>query len=184
MTTWPLGIAIAVALAAGAGAVTAQTPVGYAEGGRVLFSVEAPDFWSARTGGPRELTLPEGGEARPVPRVLALQPTTDDGAWMGFLSPPGVSTLDGARAYLREAARFLALDPDVGPTTPRRIGGLPAEVFSGTGRRDGRALRFSVALIDLPGDRVAIAAAVLEAGSDPGFVDEINAVFASFRAGR
>jgi len=177
-------MALAVALAAGAGLATAQTPVSYAEGGRVLFSVDAPDFWSARTGGPREIVLPEGGEARPVPRVLALQPTTDDGVWMGFLSPPGVSTLEGARDYLREVARFLAFEPEVGPTTRRRIGGLPAEVFSGTGRRDGRALRFTVALIDLPGDRAAIAAAVLAAGSDPGFVDEINAVFASFRAGR
>jgi hypothetical protein len=158
--------------------------VSYAEGGRTLFSVDAPDFWSVRTGGPRDLALPEGGETRPVPRVLALQPTTDDGVWMGFLSPPGVATLGAARAYLRDAARFLAFDPDVGETTQRRIGGMPAEVFSGTGRRDGRALRFSVALIDLPGDRIAIVAAVLEAGSDPGFIDEINAVFASFRAGR
>ena len=165
-----------------AGTAGAQTPVGYTEGGRTLFSVEAPDFWSIRAGGPREIVLPETGEARSVPRVLALQPTTDERVWMGFLSPPGVSTRAEARAYLREVGRFLALEAEVEAPVPRRIGGSAAEVFSGRGQRDGRNVRFSVALIDLPGNRIAIAAAVLGAGADPRFVDEINEVFASFRA--
>jgi len=101
---------------------------------------------------------------------------------MGFLSPPDVNDLAAAREYLRNLKRFLALDATATAPVKRRIGGRPAKVFAGNGRRDGREVNFTVAAIDLPGDRVAIAAAVLEAGVDTAFADVLNRVFASFRA--
>ncbi len=173
---------IIVAIAMSTAGAAAQTPVSYTEGGRALFTVDVPDFWSVRTGGPREIARSEDETSRPVPRVLALQPTVDRGVWMGFLSPPDVNDLAAAREYLRNLKRFLALDATATAPVKRRIGGRPAEVFAGNGRRDGREVNFTVAAIDLPGDRVAIAAAVLEAGVDPAFADVLNRVFASFRA--
>lgn len=162
--------------------VRAQTPVSYFEGGRVLFTVEVPDFWSVRTGGPREISGPDDDAPQSVPRVLALEPTVDRGVWMGLMSPPAVPDLADARRYLGQLSRFLALDVEVGPPVVRRIAGRPAEVFAGTGRREGRQLQFTIAAVDLPGRRVAILAAVLEAGADPAFIEALNAVFASFRA--
>ncbi|NHQ75782.1 hypothetical protein HAT86_15120 [Roseovarius gahaiensis] len=160
----------------------AQTPVSYSEDGRVLFTVEVPDFWSVRTGGPREIARSEDDAPQLVPRVLALEPTVDRGTWMGLMSPPAVPDLASARRYMGQLSRFLALDVEVGPPVVRRISGRPAEVFAGTGRREGQQLQFTVAAIELPGRRVAVVAAVLEAGADPAFIEALNAVFASFRA--
>jgi len=165
-----------------AGPADAQTPVSYSEGGRDLFTVEVPDFWSVRTGGPREIARPGRDASRSIPRVLALEPTVDGDVWMGLMSPPAVKDLAGARAYLNQLGDFLALEAEVTAPVTRRIAGRPAEVFAGTGRRDGRALQFTVAAIELPGGRVAIVAAVLEAGADPAFARVLNGVFASFRA--
>ena len=44
-------------------------------------------------------------------------------------------------------------------------------------------MQFSVAMVQLPGNRVAIAVAVIEAGTDRAMFDELNNVFASLRAG-
>lgn len=165
-----------------AAAATAQTPISYTEGGRALFSFTVPDFWSVRTSGPREVGWPDSDEVSQVARVLAMQPTADNTVWMGFISPPNVRSFPEARTYMGEVGKFLALDATVGEPVLRRIGGRPAEVYRGTGRRYGRALSFTIALIELPRNRVAIGVAVMAAGADPGFVDEMNGVFASFRA--
>jgi hypothetical protein len=178
------GLGILAALLVSAAGAEAQTPVTYVEEGRALFTVEVPDFWSVRTGGSRQIAPSEDPAPRAVPRVLALEPTVDEGVWMGFISPSGVGDLGEARGYLGQLSQFLAFEAEVGEPVTRRIGGRPAEVFSGRGRRDGRSLQFTVAAIDLPGRRVAIAAAVLEAGVDPAFAEVLNGVFASFRATR
>lgn len=162
----------------------AQTPVSYSENGQVLFTVKVPDFWSVRTGGPRNMAPHETDVLRVVPRVLALEPTVGDGVWMGLMSPPGVQDLAAARPYLSRLIPFLALEAEVEAPVNRRIAGRPAEVYSGTGRREDRALTFTVAAIDLPNGRVAIVGAVLEASADPAFVNVLNGVFASFRAMR
>ena len=175
-------IGIFLAIVMSAGLAGAQTPVSYSEGGRALFTVEVPDFWSVRTGGPREIARPERDTFRSIPRVLALEPTVDGDVWMGLMSPPAVTDLAGARAYLDQVGDFMALEAEVTAPVTRRIAGRPAEVFAGTGRRDGRALQFTVAAIELPNERVAIVAAVLEAGADPAFARVLNGVFASFRA--
>ncbi len=175
-------IGIFSAIMMSAGLAGAQTPVSYGEGGRALFTVEVPDFWSVRTGGPREIARSEGDAPQLIPRVLALEPTVDGDVWMGLMSPPAVTDLAGARAYLGQLGDFLAFEAEVTAPVMRRIAGRPAEVFAGTGRRDGRELQFTVAAIELPGGRVAIVAAVLEAGADPAFASVLNGVFASFRA--
>lgn len=177
-----IGIFSVIVLSAGLAA--AQTAVSYSQGGRALFTVEVPDFWSVRTGGPREIARPGRDPSRSIPRVLALEPTIDGNVWMGLMSPPAVTDLAGARAYLGQLGDFLALEAEVTAPTTRRIAGRPAEVFAGTGRRGGRALKFTVAAIELPGERVAIVVAVLEAGADPAFARVLNGVFSSFRAVR
>ena len=179
----PLLTGAVLALTLGASAAWAQTPVSYTQEGRAVFTVDAPDFWSVRTGGGQVIEGPDGEGSRPVPRVMAMQPTTEDGVWMGFLSPPDVASLAEGRAYLREVSNFLAFEPEIGPVKTQQIGGRSAEVFSGTGKRNGKSIGFSVAVISLPGGRVAIAAAVMESGTDPDFVNTINEVYASFRAG-
>lgn len=179
-----LGLALAC-LALDAGAAQAEMPVTYMDGGRALFHIAAPDFWTVRVGGPRDLEGPGAeDETRPVARVIGLAPTADPHVWLGFISPPDVSDLDGGLAYLRDIGPHLVSKPEVIRRETTRIGGLPARLVAGHGRRRGRVVEFTATVIDLPGGRVAVSVAVIEAGADPALIDDVNAVHASFRAAR
>jgi len=163
---------------------SAELRASYTEGGQTLFSFDVPDFWDLRSGGRRSLTLPGTEEARDTPQVLSLRPTVDPSVWMAFYSPDGVRDIAEGKAYLREIGEFLSNQPEISMNSPGRVAGRSAQIIKGTGRRDGKSIQFTIAIIDLPGPRVAIGAAIAEAGTEPAFYDELNAVYDSFTAGR
>ncbi|WP_170759327.1 hypothetical protein [Ruegeria lacuscaerulensis] len=180
-----LGSALATCAALWLGAAApafADTPVTYTDNGRALFSFSVPDFWAVRTGGPREIEDTDLGDPRAVARVIGVRPVTDDNVWMGIVSPAGVASIDDGLRYLEDIDKYLVKDPVVSETTNTRIGGLPARVIRGTGSRDGRGINFTATVIDLPRNRVAVIVAILRDGADPAYVDDMNAVFASFRS--
>jgi hypothetical protein len=177
----PFLIGAALALAQPA---IAEVRASYAQDGRTLFSFEVPDFWTLNSGGERMIQPPDEDVERPVPQVVALRPTVDPDVWMGFFSPRGVRSLDEGEAYLAEIEKFLSRTPEITSNVPGRVAGLPARIIKGTGQRDGRRITFSIAVMDLPGPRVAIAAGIAQAGADPALVDQLNAIFASVRAAR
>ncbi len=162
--------------------VKAETPVTYTDAGQALFRFAVPDFWALRTGGPREIEDTELGDARAVSRVMGIRPVTDETVWMGFVSPTGVSDIQGGIRYLEDIDKFLVKEPSITSTSETRIGGLPARVIRGTGHRDGRGVNFTATVIDLPKGRIAIAVAILRDGADPAYVDDLNDVFASFQS--
>jgi len=173
-----LCLVFGAALPAGAG-----TPITYTKDGRAIFSVDMPDFWLARSGGPRAFEDVEVGEPLVISRVLALEPETAETAWLGMMVPDGVTTLDEAEVYITNLGKFLVEEPRRGNTFARRVGGLPARVINGTGARAGTALRFSVILIDLPGSDVAVIVALAANDAPAGVIDEINGVVDSLTAG-
>jgi len=160
----------------------AQTPISYTQDTRPIFTVSMPDFWVARSGGPRILEDPDLGPLQ-IRRIIALQPETNDTAWIGLSSPEGIATLDAARAYVANMGQFLLSEPVIRNSFQARFGGLPANVVNGEGTREGRRLRFSVVMVDLPDDRVAILVALATLDADPGVIAEINAVLQSLKAG-
>lgn len=161
----------------------AETPVTYTDNGKALFSFSAPDFWTVHVGGNRALTDSQTEETRTVSRVIGLQPETEPGLWVGFISPLNVRTFDDVRDYLTDIGPFLVKDAIVGSRKSRRIAGRAARTISGSGRRDGKAVNFTAVAIDLPGNRMAVSVVVMEAGLDPASVNDVNRIFASFRAG-
>lgn len=173
---------VCAALWLSGGGASADTPVTYTDNGRALFSFSVPDYWALRTGGPREIEDTELGDMRAVSRVMGVRPVTDDNVWMGFVSPAGVASIEDGLRYLEDIDKFLVKDPTVSETTSTRIGGMPARVIRGTGNRDGRGVNFTATIIDLPRNRVAVVVAILRDGADPAYVDDLNAVFASFRS--
>ncbi|WP_298847563.1 hypothetical protein [uncultured Ruegeria sp.] len=178
----PILAACAAVWLGAAHSALADTPVTYTEDGRALFRFDVPDFWLLRTGGPREIEDTESQDPRAVARVMGLRPVTDDTVWMGFVSPAGVATIKDGIRYLQDIDKFLVADPTIASTSDTRIGGLPARVFRGTGRRDGKGVSFTATVIDLPRGRVAIAVAILRDGANPDYAEDLNAVFASFRS--
>ncbi|MFC3118400.1 hypothetical protein [Jhaorihella thermophila] len=143
-----------------------------------------PDFWTVRSGGERVLTPPSRDEPRLVQRVIGLQPTAEPRVWVGFVSPEGVSDFAAATAYLRDISPFLVKNPQTSPGRRLRIGGLPALSFSGSGTRDGHSVSFVATVIDLPGGRMAVSVAVMEPGVSETAIDEVNAIYRSFRVAR
>ncbi|WP_425044207.1 hypothetical protein [Primorskyibacter sp. S87] len=160
----------------------ADMPVTYRDQGQALFSLNVPDFWTASAGGQRTVTASETGEARLINRVISLQPKTEPRVWVGFMSPNGIRTRDEAISYLSDIGAFIVRDPVLTDQKRISVGGRPAERFSGTGRRNGRGVNFTALLIALPGNRVAVSISVIEDGADPELVNDINAIYASFRA--
>jgi hypothetical protein len=181
---WVRSVAASLALALPAVSASADVPVTYTDVGRGLFTIMVPDFWVIQTGGLRDLTDPKTEETRQTSRVLGLQPATEPRMWMGFVSPHGVRSFEEATAYLQDIGPFLVRNAQVDGQKSARIGGLPARTFAGRGTRDGKAVTFTAVVIDLPGPRMAVSIVVIEAGAAPDLVDDINAVFASFRAVR
>ena len=159
----------------------ANTTVTYSDGGKALFDIEVPDFWNIRTGGLRDLEGPDSEGIRDISRVFGMTPEAHDGVWVGMIAPHGVSTLEEARAYLQDIGPFLVEDPTVAAPTPRRINGLSASSLKGKGRRNGKAIDFTVLAIELPGNRVAIAVVVLEKGADMTPLGDINAMLSSIK---
>jgi hypothetical protein len=176
------GLTVSVALTSGP--TLADMPVTYKDEGRALFHLSVPDFWTARAGGGRALTAPGSEEARLINRVIGLTPVSEDGIWMGGISPHGVRTYDEALEYLRGVGPFLVNNAEVSERKRISIGGMPAARLTGSGSRDGKAVSFTAVVVDLPRDRVAISVVVMEAGVNPDLVSDVNAVFASFRAVR
>lgn len=176
------GLAASVALMSGP--ALADMPVTYKDEGRALFHISVPDFWTVRAGGGRSLTAPGSEEARLINRVIGLTPVSEDGIWMGFISPHGVTNYQGALEYLRGVGPFLVKNAEVQERKRISVGGLPAARLTGSGSRDGKAVHFTAVVVDLPRDKVAISVVVMEAGVNPDLVSDVNAVFASFRAVR
>ena len=161
----------------------ADMPVTYKDKGRALFSVSAPDFWTVRAGGARELAA-LGDDARDVARVIGMHPVSEPRVWVGFVSPQGVGTFEQAAEYLRDIGPFLVKNAQVDSRKSRRIGGQAAKTIAGHGTRKGKAVNFTAVLIDLPNGRMAISVTVLESGVDPAITADVNAIYSSFRATR
>lgn len=175
-------VSLVVGLGLLPGVSHADMPVSYRDGGRTLFSVDVPDFWQVRSGGPRRLTAPGETQERAVSRVIGMHPVTEPRVWVGFVSPYGVSDFPAARQYLTDIGPFLVKDAKVETRKPTRVGGYRAQKFAGTGRRDGRSVGFTALIVELPGPRMAVSVVVIEAGADPAILDDVNRIFASFRA--
>ncbi|MBL4766632.1 MAG: hypothetical protein JKY94_02825 [Rhodobacteraceae bacterium] len=162
----------------------AEVPITYTDAGRALFRFDAPDFWTIRTGGARQLSAPDTEDERGVSRLIGLSPTADPHVWIGFVSPQGISNFAEGVEYLRDIGPSLVKDPVTTSRKERRVNGLKVASFAGTGTRKGKTVNFTAILIDLPGGRIAVSVVVMEPGFNADTLGAVNAIFNSFRAVR
>jgi len=164
--------------------LSAGTPLTYTENDRPLFTISVPDFWAVRTGGVRLLEDPETGEVGETGRILGLSPEAEGESIVGFVSPAGVSDLQGGIEYLDYIGPFLVKDAKATEPVERRVGGMPAVSFSGDGTRNGRRVNFTALVVDLPKGRVVVAVVVIEATVAPELVGQMNELLGSIRVAR
>ncbi len=160
----------------------ADTPATYMDGTDSVFQVIIPDFWNLRTGGMREIAPETTDELRSVERVFGLSPEKDHGVWMGLISPPQFRNLQDAKDYAHSLSGQLAKSTKVTGSSDRRVAGFPASVIEGTGRRNGKAVDFTVVLMDLKNGRVVVGLTILEKGYDPNALTDVNAILQSIKA--
>lgn len=160
----------------------ADVSVTYTDAGQALFRFEAPDFWTMRTGGQRLLKAPDTEDERDVNRLIGLSPTSDPKVWVGFVSPQGINTFEQGVQYLSDIGPSLVKNPLTTVRKEKRVNGLKAATFSGTGTREGRTVNYTAILIDLPGRRLAVSVVVMEPGLDETTLGEVNAMLGSIRA--
>lgn len=125
---------VAIALA-GAPAM-GGTPVAYETDGAPVFRFEVPDNWTLRTGQDTNPKLMPAGTA-PMPRIVSMAPeAAGAGAmWVGFWSPPGVSTIEEAEAHVSRTSKTLLESSKEESREDLVIGAGPARVVLGSRRR-------------------------------------------------
>lgn len=163
-----------------AGPSVAEVTATYDGGSRNLFEIAVPDHWVLATGG-FENYATQDAEKPAVPRVLGMRPENDNRVWVGFLSPDGVSNVAQAARYIRNLDRRLVESPQIEEQRTTTIGGRSSTYFNGTGTRNGKPVNFTVGVIDLPSNRVAIFVIAGENGARSLYRDELNHVVRSFR---
>ncbi len=171
---------IVALLAFAAYAAKAELQVTYETQGEALFSFSAPDDWQLLTGfevAPGDM---EAG-VTPAPRIVSLLPQEDSERimWTGFWAPQGVEDLDTAWEYLRRVAPRLLEDAEVTFRDQRTINGQAAEVFSGSGIKEGKSVDFAVAAVQVTASRVAFAAFIGEPEAYDRYEDELVGVLYS-----
>ncbi|MEL6236170.1 MAG: hypothetical protein AAFR46_17375 [Pseudomonadota bacterium] len=170
------GLAAAGLLAVAAPAA-ADVRVIYDGGFGELFSVAMPDGWVFASG-IRPGTDPD---APNQPRVIGMNPEDDLSIWLGWLSPPGISDLDAAIAYVEGVSAEIVTDPVVELSQDITVDGRPGHLYAGTGIRQDAPIDFGVAVIDMPGDVVVIGLFIGEFGAREVYQAEIDYVTSSFK---
>ncbi|MBO9477160.1 hypothetical protein J7382_06415 [Shimia sp. R11_0] len=169
-------------LLASAQTALAETQAIYSDASDKVFEVTVPDFWTLRVGGDRDIEASTEEGLRAVERVFGLSPENGHGVWMGLISPSRLRTLEDAKDYARNLGGQLAKTTEITGSSERRVAGYPAHIIEGTGRRNGKAIDFTVMLLDLPNNRVVVGLTVLEKGYDVSALDDVNAILQSIKA--
>lgn len=144
----------------------AGTPVTYTTGGEAIFTFEAPDDWTIRTGFEIAPEQMKDGET-PAPRIVSLQPEFVGGAmWAGLWVPPGLTSVDDAQAFVQALGNSMLSEANVVEQRTETIGGAKTAIYSGHGvtahAGAPKEVAFDLALMQLPG-KVAAAAFIGEA---------------------
>jgi hypothetical protein len=142
----------------------AEVRVIYSNAGKSYFEMSLPDDWRLATGfevAPAE--MPEG--VAPQPRIISAMPEDDAPFWTGFWVPDQVPDLNAAVDYLEGLRGYLLEGERVTSARERTVNGMETLVYNGIGIRDDEPMEFVIALLQLPGSGVAIAAFIGEPGA-------------------
>jgi len=137
-------------------ATQAQVSVNYSSQGKEYFTITLPDNWRVNVGsevGPAD--IPEGGN--PQGRLLTAMPGDSTPLWFGMWVPTDMKKITAAKEYMDSLGVDLLTDV---VTTERKfdvLNGMEVYYVGGTGRKEGEAMDFHAAFVQLPKEKVAIA---------------------------
>jgi len=138
------------------GVVQAQVSVAYSSQGKQHFTMTIPDSWRVNVGFEVDPALMPEGE-RPMARLITAMPGDGTPLWFGMWVPADVKNFEEAREYMDSLDIELLSDVVTKERKFDTLNGMEVYYASGTGKREGEAMDFHGAFVQLSKESVAIA---------------------------
>lgn len=153
----------------------------YEADGRPLFTMQIPDDWQVDLDfeqEAREAGAAEGEEPRF--RVVEIWPRDEGHVWLGVWSLPEVRTLDEGLEYLSTLDDDLFTDVTVSEPEATEFHGMAARTLEGTAKRDGKLIRFAMALFEPAAGSIVAALYAGEPGAWEAYSEALDGMVNSF----
>ncbi len=150
-----LGLIFITLLLAG-GAAQAQVSINYSSQGSHYFTMTVADSWRVNVGFEVDPALMPEGE-RPMARLISAMPGDGTPLWFGMWVPADVKNFKEAREYMDSLDIELLSDVVTKERKFDTLNGMEVYYASGTGKREGEAMDFHGAFVQLSKESVAIA---------------------------
>lgn len=137
------------------GPVQAQISMTYSSGGTEYFTMSLPDEWRVNVGS--ESRGSDTGMEGEAPRVISAMPNDGVPLWFGIWVPAGLGNIQDGEVYWSSLGLDLLEDVVVAKREFDSLNELEYYRVSGTGTKEGEAMDFHAAFIQLTGKHVAIA---------------------------
>ncbi len=149
------GLIFIILIMAG-GAAQAQVAITYSTQGKQHFTMTIPDSWRVDVGSEGNAAeIPEGERARS--RLITAMPGDGTSLWFGMWVPADVKNFKEAKEYIDSLGLELLTDVVTKERKFESLNGMEVYYASGTGKKEGEAMDFHAAFVQLSQESVAIA---------------------------
>ena len=150
-----LGLIVITLLLAG-GAAQAQVSIDYSSQGSHHFTMTIADSWRVNVGSEADPSkVPE--DERPMPRLITAMPGDGTPLWFGIWVPADLKKNTEAKEYMDSLGIDLLTEMKVSDRSFDTLNGLNVYYVGGTGKKEGEAMDFRAAFVQLTKESVAIA---------------------------
>ncbi len=139
-----------------AGVAQAQVSITYTARGKQHFTMTIPDDWRVNVGSETGPSGTPEGEKEP-PRLISAMPNSGVPLWFGMWVPEDLEKIRDAKEYMVSLGLDLLDDVVTTESKSDVLNSMDVYYVSGTGKKEGEAMDFRAAFIQLSQESVAIA---------------------------
>ena len=138
------------------GGAQAQVSITYASGEKAHFTMTIADDWMVNVGSEVDLFPKSVDEKEPI-RVISAMPGDGMPLWFGMWVPEELVTIQGVKEYIDSLGLELLEDVLTKERKFDTLNSMEVLYVSGTGKKEGEAMDFRAAFVQLAPESVAIA---------------------------
>ncbi|MEA3468705.1 MAG: hypothetical protein U9R57_10865 [Thermodesulfobacteriota bacterium] len=149
-------ILIVLSLLIAVGGAQAQVSITYSSGKKQHFTMNIADDWLVNVGSGVDLSQKPEDEKEPI-RVISAMPGNGMPLWFGMWVPEELVTIQGVKEYVDSLGLELLDDVLTKERKFDTLNSMEVLYVSGTGKKEGEAMDFYAAFVQLAPESVAIA---------------------------
>ena len=134
----------------------AQVTITYSSGGSQHFTMSIADGWRVNVGSEGDLSW-ASGEVKESARLISAMPNDGVPLWFGVWVPDDLVEVQDAEEYMQTLGLDLLADIVVKERRFDSLNGMEVYFFTGTGKKEGEAMDFRTAFVQLSPENVVIA---------------------------